>query len=336
MIELAMGGGSGATQALVERCFLKTYGKPEGPMEDSALVPGEDGYDLVFSTDGFVVMPLEFPGGDIGRLAVAGTVNDLLVRGAVPKVLTAAFILEEGLEEETLLRITSSMKRAAEEAGVRLVSGDTKVIERRNREEESGLFITTSGIGMVKRGEDLGIHRLRPGQKLIVSGTLGDHQAAIYSARMGIENDIVSDVGPLTGMMLPILKRFSSIRTMRDLTRGGLITCLNEWAEESGLRMELQEGKIPVSRPVQGLTRILGLDPLSMANEGKLLIAVESEDAENILQALRETKEGAHASIVGEVVSPGEGKKSGSFLMTRSGVFRRLRTPWAEGLPRIC
>lgn len=281
---------------------------------------------IACSTDSFVVTPLEFKGGDIGKLCVCGTVNDLLMMGAVPKYLTCGFILEEGLDVDLLDRLVASMAAQAAEAGVIIVAGDTKVVEG-----AGGLYINTTGIGMIPDGRDVSSSNAKAGDAIIVSGDLGDHHACILSHRMEIENDIVSDCAALNDVVDALFGAGIHVHTMRDVTRGGLGTVINEIADSSGVRVELEEEAIPVNEEVRGFADILGLDPLYMGNEGKMIAVVPADEAEAALAAMRSTEHGAGAVVIGSI---SEG--AGAFLRTRLGATRRFDVLYGEGLPRIC
>jgi hydrogenase expression/formation protein HypE len=287
---------------------------------------------LAFTTDSFVVRPLFFPGGDIGKLAVHGTVNDLAVGGAVPRFLAAAFILEEGLPLEVLKRIVASMREACDTAGVGLVTGDTKVVDRGKGD---GVFITTTGIGLVPEGRSLSIRNARPGDRILVSGTLGDHGIAIMSVREGIEFETVleSDTAPLSGLTEAMLQACPDIRCMRDPTRGGLSSALNELAAASKVGVRLTESAIPIRREVHAACEMLGLDPLYVANEGKLIAVVPPEDTDRLLGVMREHPAGRNAAMIGEVVAQHPG-----LVLLRSlvGGDRVVTMLAGEQLPRIC
>lgn len=324
-IVMAHGSGGKTGAELMTNIFGKHF-KNEilDKMEDAAVL--EVSGRIAFSTDSFVVTPVEFAGGDIGKLCVCGTVNDLLMMGAEPKYITCGFILEEGLDIELLDRLVASMAREAAAAGVRIVAGDTKVVEG-----TGGLYINTSGIGLIPEGRDVSAANCRPGDAVLLSGTLGDHHACILSARMGIENSIRSDCAVLSAIPEKLFDAGISVRTMRDVTRGGLGTILNEIAGTSGCRIELEETEIPVSEEVQGFCGILGLDPLYMGNEGKMIVVVPQEQAEEALRLMRETEVGKNAALIGHVT---EG--NGTVMRTRLGGVRTVDVLYGEGLPRIC
>ena len=326
-ITTAHGGGGKLMTELISSVFLRHFKNSTlDALEDAAVLSIPAG-KIAFTTDSFVVTPLFFAGGDIGRLAVCGTVNDLLCRGAVPKYLSTGFILEEGLDLETLERAVRSMKAAADEAGVTIVTGDTKVIEGKG-----GLYINTAGIGIVEDGVDVSAKNLRPNDAILVSGSMGNHHAAILSSRMHIQNHIESDCAPLNDMVFALLKSGVRVHALRDITRGGLASVLNELAQSSNVSIELLPGYIPADLQVQGFCDILGLDPYYMGNEGKLCIAVDGADKEKALNVLKAARYGSGASVAGTVC---EGKPS-VLIKTRSGATRVLEALAGEGLPRIC
>ena len=324
-ITLAHGSGGKSTSELIKTIFAKHFSNLIlNTMEDSSTVEGSS--KLAITTDSFVVNPVIFKGGDIGRLAVCGTVNDLLMRGAVPKYITAAFILEEGADTETLEIIAKSMADSAKEAGVTIVCGDTKVIEG-----SGGIYINTTGIGFLKESTDISSRNLREGDAVIVSGNLGDHHCAILSERMDIENSIKSDVAPLGEIVRQMLKKGIELHAMRDVTRGGLGTVLNELADASRVKIEIEETSLPVSDEVKAFSRLLGLDVLHMGNEGKLVAVMPESQAKQALEIIRNSKYGENAKIIGRVVHG-----SGVSLKTEIGGTRRIDVLYGEGLPRIC
>lgn len=324
-ITLAHGSGGESTGELIDSVFAKNFSNPIlNMMEDSAVVNGSA--KIAITTDSFVVTPLFFKGGNIGRLAVCGTVNDLLMRGAVPKYITSAFIIEEGADTETLDRIAKSMAQTAAEAGVTVVCGDTKVIEG-----NGGIYINTTGVGFVNEGTDITSTGLRPGDSVIVSGTMGDHHATILSARMDIENAIESDNAPLVEMVKALINGGIDVHCMRDITRGGLGTVLNELAKASGVEIEVEESKIPVTPQVNAFAKILGLNIMHMGNEGKLVAIVPREQAEKAALIIRQCKYGKNAAIIGSVKNG-----SGVSLVTPLGGKRIVNSLIGEGLPRIC
>jgi hydrogenase expression/formation protein HypE len=338
-ILLGHGSGGRLTADLIQRLFVPGFGNAVlAALEDQATVHldgkfnGAQGQRLAFTTDSFVVRPLFFPGGDIGKLAVHGTVNDLAVGGARPMFLAAAFILEEGLAMTDLERIVASMRQACDAAGVALVTGDTKVVDRGKGDQ---VFITTSGIGLVPEGRSLSIRSARPGDRILVSGTLGDHGMAIMSVREGLEFETVleSDTAPLTELALAMLEACPSIRCMRDPTRGGLASALNELATASQVGVRLSETALPIRPEVHAACEMLGLDPLYVANEGKLIAVVPAAEAERVLAVMRAHPLGRQAAMIGEVVDEHPG-----MVLMRSlvGGERVVTMLTGEQLPRIC
>jgi hydrogenase expression/formation protein HypE len=337
---ILLGHGSGGllTAELIERVFLPAFDNEVlAALEDQATVrlPRIDGRlapRIAVSTDSFVVRPLFFPGGDIGRLAVHGTINDLAVGGARPLYLTAAFILEEGLAIADLTRIVDSMQDACREAGVMLIAGDTKVVDRGKGDQ---VFISTTGVGIVPEGRTLSIRRARPGDVIVVSGTLGDHGIAIMSVREGIEFEtlLVSDTAPLHGLVRTMLEACPGIRGMRDPTRGGVSSALNELARAANVGVVLDEAALPIRRDVRGACEMLGLDPLYVANEGKLIAVVPREDAHQLVDVMRADPLGRDAAIIGEVVAQHPGMVT---LRSLVGGERVVTMLTGEQLPRIC
>ncbi|OGR69417.1 MAG: hydrogenase expression/formation protein HypE [Elusimicrobia bacterium GWC2_61_19] len=328
---LGHGSGGRLSRELVEQVFLKSFSNPAlAPLEDAAEVT-LGGARLAFTTDSYVVTPVEFPGADIGRVAVCGTVNDLAVKGARPAALSAGFILEEGFPADVLKRITASMKRAADEAGVSIVTGDTKVVEKGHAD---GIFINTSGIGLIPKGRRLTSSVVRHGDVIIVSGNLADHGVAVMNARskLGLEGGIKSDAAPLNRMIEGAL-RHCGVRAMRDITRGGLATVLNEVAGACGLTAEVEEDLVPVSPAARNACALLGLDPMYVANEGKIALFAAPEAAGKVLKALRADKYGRNAVVVGRMVRE---KKPQVRLKTSIGGARIMLMLEGEQLPRIC
>lgn len=335
-ITMEHGSGGSATGELIGEIFAKEFSNEIlSQMEDAAALelPEKVSADMkiAVTTDSFVVTPLEFPGGDIGRLCVCGTVNDLLMRGATPKYLTCGFILEEGLDVEVLRRVVHSMAETAKEAGVQVVAGDTKVIEG-----NGGLYINTTGVGYIAPGVDISAKNSQVGDKIIVSGNLGDHHATILSQRMEIENKIESDNAPLGEMVGALLRENIKVHVLRDVTRGGLATVCKELAENCGACFELQETALPVDAQVKDFCGLLGLDPLYMGNEGKMIAIVAPEDAERAVEVIRGSRYGKDATIIGEVVAAEENAKGRLVVKTRIGGRRVLEELHGEGLPRIC
>lgn len=338
--QIVLGHGSGGklTAELIDSVFLPAFKNPVLDKLDDQAVVTINGARLAFTTDSFVVTPIFFPGGDIGRLAVNGTVNDLAMSGARPLYLAAAFILEEGLAADDLRRVVESMRAAAEEAGVQFVTGDTKVV---NRGKGDQIFITTTGIGVIEGEMNISADRARPGDKIILSGYIGDHGMAIMSQRENLEFEgaIESDCASLNGLVASMLKTPSPdgsgdfLHCLRDPTRGGAATTLNEIAKRAGVGMLLREQSIPVRESVKGACEVLGLDPLYVANEGKLLAIVVPEMAEAVLQQMRQHELGQDAAIIGEVVA---GHPGMVLMKTEIGGTRVLDVMFGEQLPRIC
>jgi hydrogenase expression/formation protein HypE len=333
--QIVMGHGAGGRMShqLIRKAFLPAFNNP-------ALQAGDDAahldvgllQQLSVSTDAHVVSPLFFPGGDIGRLAVCGTVNDVAMLGAKPLYLTAGFILEEGLLMETLQRVITSMQAAAQEAGVQIVAGDTKVVQKGKAD---GLYITTAGIGTVRPGYKIGGAEARPGDIVILSGPIGDHGIAVLGARgeLGFQSSIQSDVAPLNHLIEAMLDTSGKIHVLRDPTRGGLATTLNEIASQSDVGILLDEQAIPVRPEVSSACEMLGFDPLYIANEGKLTAIVAEEDAGAVLRAMRATRYGEEAVIIGRVTSEPRGRV---LLKTAIGSTRVVDMLAGEMLPRIC
>jgi hydrogenase expression/formation protein HypE len=332
VIRLAHGSGGEASRKLV-RELVDTYLKNDiiDCLDDSAVLSVREG-NLAFTTDSYVVDPIFFPGGDIGSLAVHGTVNDLSMAGAKPLAITLGLILEEGLAVADLMRIMGSVSQAAAEAGVMVVGGDTKVVERGSADS---IFINTSGIGMIPAGVEVSSANAGPGDKVILSGTVGDHGVAVISRREGIsfKTDIKSDSAPLNGLVEAMLGASSAIHAMRDPTRGGLATSLNEIAAKSGVGLLIDEAAIPVKPEVEHACEMLGFDPLYVANEGKLVAFVPSEDAERVLAAMRNDPHGRDASVIGEATPD----KPGTVILNTAVGGQRILSPLSgELLPRIC
>ncbi len=326
-ITTAHGAGGRATGELIGRIFAHHFDNEIlNQMEDSAVVPASG--RIALTTDSFVVTPLTFPGGDIGRLCVCGTVNDLAMRGAVPQYLTCGFILEEGLDSALLETLVASMAATAREAGVTIVAGDTKVVEG-----QGGLYVNTAGVGFVPDGMEISAARCAPGDVVLVSGDLGDHHACILSQRMGIQNGIQSDCAPLGGMVQELLAAGIQVHSLRDVTRGGLATVLKELAEASKCSITLEEAALPVNPQVRDFCGLLGLDPLYMGNEGKLVAVLPAAQAEDALAVLRRSKYGSHAACIGVV---GDEEPGLLTIKTPIGGRRVLDVLQDEGLPRIC
>lgn len=336
-VMLGHGSGGSMMKRIIDEVFFEAYGTDELLEGNDAAVLSapETQKRIACSTDSFVVSPLFFPGGDIGRLAVCGTVNDVATSGAVPAYLTCGFILEEGLPMDDLRRICASMAEAAKEAGVRIVTGDTKVV---NRGHGDGVFINTSGIGFVDEGINLSGANIQPGDAIIVSGTLGDHGITIMSCRegLGFSADVESDAAPLNAMIAEVIRRAPSVRCFRDPTRGGLASTLNEFADQSEVEILIEEERIPVKPAVAGACEMLGYDVLQVANEGKMVCAVPQEEAEAALAAMRSSAYGKDACVIGHAQALGEGGQARVLLRTAFGGTRILDMLVGEQLPRIC
>ncbi|MDO8963451.1 MAG: hydrogenase expression/formation protein HypE [Coriobacteriia bacterium] len=328
---LAHGSGGTMMRELIE-VFVDRFGDEAlKRMDDAAsleIPPGR----IALSTDTYVVTPRFFPGGDIGRLAVAGTVNDVSTSGATPLFLTVGFILEEGLPIEELGRILDSMTECAAEAGVRIVTGDTKVVERGHGD---GVYINTAGVGVLAEGVDLSGAYCRPGDKVLLSGTLGDHGIAVMSTREGLSfsTDIVTDAAPLNRMIAAVLAAAPAVRCFRDPTRGGLASCLNELASASGVSITVDEGSVPVREQVRGACEMLGYDVFQVANEGKMVAVVPADQADAALAAMKSAPYGEDAALVGEVT---EGPSGRVYVQTTFGARRIMDMLVGEQLPRIC
>jgi hydrogenase expression/formation protein HypE len=331
-ILLGHGSGGKMTAELLARCFLPAFRNEYLDRLDDGAVLDVGGARLAFTTDSYVVTPLFFPGGDIGELAVNGTVNDLAAAGATPLYLSAAFILEEGFAISELERITASMRKAAEAAGVLLVTGDTKVVDRGKAD---GCFINTTGIGLVEHTRLISADRARPGDVVVLSGSIAEHGMAIMAARveLELETPVESDTTALHRMVLDVLATGADVHCLRDPTRGGVATALNEIAHRSAVGIVLDETAIPVTEPVRGVCELLGLDPLYVANEGKMLTIVPRTDAEQVLAAMRRHAESSQARVIGEVV---EDPARLVVLKTTVGGRRIVDMLQGEQLPRIC
>lgn len=332
-IVMGHGGGGKLGAELIEHLFLPAFRNPALESLGDAAVLDLTGFRLALSTDSFVVQPLFFPGGSIGDLAVNGTVNDLAVSGAVPRTLSAGFILEEGFPLAQLAAIVQAMATAAAAAGVQIVTGDTKVVERGHGD---GCYINTAGVGVLREGVQVGPHRVRPGDVVIVSGTIADHGMAIMSVREGLEfeSPIRSDCAALNGMISAVLDAAGgAVRAMRDPTRGGLASTLNEIAQASGVGMVIDEARVPVRAEVQSACELLGLDPVYVANEGKAVFFVSPDAADKVLEALRAHPLGREAARIGQAT----GEHKGMLVArTAMGASRVIPMQIGEQLPRIC
>jgi hydrogenase expression/formation protein HypE len=333
VVTLAHGAGGKASAALVDSVFLAAFvdGDP-GSLPDAATLTLAGGARLAFSTDAFVVQPLRFPGGSIGHLAVHGTVNDLAVQGAVPRWLSAAFVIEEGFPIDELRTIVADMADAARGAGVDIVTGDTKVV---GRGAADGLFVTTAGVGEIPPGRTLDAAHVRPGDVVLVSGTIADHGMAVMLARgdLAIESDIRSDTAPLGELVGALLAAAPATRWLRDPTRGGVGTVCNELARDTGLAVVLDEADLPVLPAVNGACDLLGIDPLMVANEGKVVAVVAPDEVDDALAAMRAHPAGAAAARIGEIVAEPEGIVA---LRTTFGGTRIVDMLVGDPLPRIC
>ncbi|MBI5966422.1 MAG: hydrogenase expression/formation protein HypE [Deltaproteobacteria bacterium] len=331
-ILLAHGSGGELSHELVTSLFVRTFHNPFlDPLDDGAVFQVE-GKRWAFTTDSYVVTPIFFPGGDIGKLAVCGTVNDLSMIGAQPLFLSAGFIIEEGFPLSSLEKIVSSMQKAAAEAGVKIVTGDTKVV---NRGGADGIFINTAGIGLIPEGVNISGSYARPGDRVILSGSIGDHGVAILSSREGLQfsTSLESDCASLNDLVARMLEVSYKIHCLRDPTRGGLSSTLNELARQSGVGIWVDEDRIPIKEEVRGACELLGFDPLILANEGRLVAVVAEEVAEMILQQMKTHRLGRDVAIIGEVR---EEPREKVILRTRLGLTRIVDMIVGEPLPRIC
>lgn len=334
-----LGHGSGGTmmKRIIDDVFFEAYAGDELRRgDDAAVLPAPPaGARLALSTDSFVVTPHFFPGGDIGHLAVCGTVNDVATAGAVPQYLSCGFVLEEGFPMDDLRRICASMAACAKEAGVRIVTGDTKVV---NRGHGDGVYINTTGVGFVPEGRELSGRLIQPGDKVILSGTLGDHGITIMSCREGLNfsANIESDAAPLNHLIADVLAAAPHTRCFRDPTRGGIASTLNELAEQSGTDITVDEDAIPVKDAVLGACEMLGYDVMQVANEGKMVCVVAADEAEAALAAMRKSPYGADAAIIGRVTEADPARGPKVFLRTAFGSTRILDMLVGEQLPRIC
>jgi hydrogenase expression/formation protein HypE len=330
-ILLAHGSGGKLAHELIEKVLVKSLSNPLlDRLDDSAVVPFSG--KLAFTTDSYVVSPIFFPGGDIGRLAVCGTVNDLSMVGAVPLYLSLAFIIEEGLSLDDLERVLVSVQAAAGEAQIQIITGDTKVV---NRGSADKLFVNTAGVGRVPEDTDISGSNGQPGDKVILSGTIGDHGIAVLSQRegLGFSTRLESDCAPLNGLVTEMMAASQRIHALRDPTRGGLATTLNELAAQSKVGIRIEEEAIPVREEVRGACEMLGIDPLYVANEGKLVALVHPEDADAVLEKMRHHRYGKNAAIIGEVRSDHPGRV---VMKTTLGASRIVDMLVGDPLPRIC
>jgi len=330
-ILLAHGSGGKLSHDLIEKSFVSTLGNPIlNKLDDSAVF--ELCGRLAFTTDSYTVSPIFFPGGDIGKLAVCGTVNDVAMSGATPLYLSLSFIIEEGLPTNELEKIVNSICQAADEAKVQIITGDTKVV---NQGTADKLFINTSGVGIVPPGVDISGANAQPGDKVILSGKLGEHGIAVLSQREGLELNVPvkSDCAPLNRLVAEMLAVSANLHCLRDPTRGGLATTLNDFAHQSNVGIRIDEGSLPINEAVQAACELLGFDPLYVANEGKLVAVVAPADADKILAKMRQNQYGTEANIIGEVVEEHPGRV---IMKTHLGSSRIVDMPVGELLPRIC
>lgn len=331
-ILLAHGGGGSLMRHLIENLIVPGFANPAlSPLEDSAVLEVE-GLRVAMTTDSYVVSPLFFPGGDIGTLAVCGTVNDLAVSGARPLYLTLSLVVEEGFPKKTLKEVLDSAAGTARTAGVCIVTGDTKVVERGKAD---GLFVNTAGLGILREGVHLSLTSVRPGAAVLINGPIGDHGIAVLSCREGLEFDtpVRSDVAPLADLVERVLAACPKVQAMKDPTRGGLAAALNEVATASGVSIRVRERDIPVRDGVRGACDLFGFDPLYVANEGKLTVFCPQEHTGRVLDAMRGHPLGKEAAVIGEVV---DGSPARVLLETRVGGLRIVDMPYGEQLPRIC
>jgi hydrogenase expression/formation protein HypE len=331
-VEMAHGAGGRTMTKLVEDLFIRHFDNDLLRQQDDQAKFAVPGGRMVMATDAHVVSPIFFPGGDIGSLSVHGTINDVAMAGATPLYLAAAFVLEEGFPLVDLERIVASMAQAAKTAGVPIVTGDTKVVERGNAD---GIYITTTGVGVVPEGVNISADAARPGDKVILSGAIGNHGMAILSCRQNLEftTTIQSDSAALHTLVQDMLARSNDIKCLRDATRGGLAAVLNEWAQQSAVGFHIEEAAIPLHTEVAGACELLGLDPLYVANEGKLVAVVAAEEADKVLAAMQAHPLGTEARIIGEVTADSNRFVS---MATRYGGTRMVDWLAAEQLPRIC
>jgi hydrogenase expression/formation protein HypE len=334
VITMAHGSGGAAMQQLLDDLFLPAFANPQlDQREDQARLDlaelTQQGDRLAFTTDSYVIDPIFFPGGDIGKLAICGTANDLAVSGALPRYLSCGFILEEGLPLPELQRVVASMAATAQQAGIRIATGDTKVVQRGAADK---VFINTAGIGVIPAGLNWAAQNIRVGDDVIVSGTLGDHGATILNLRekLGMSLDVISDCAVLTPLIEP-LRAIDGVRAMRDATRGGVNAILHEFSRAAGVGIEVQESLLPIAPAVRGICELLGLDAINFANEGKLVVVAAPQAAQNVLSALRAHPLGADAALIGTVTEGRQVRLQGAY-----GISRLLDLPHAEPLPRIC
>jgi hydrogenase expression/formation protein HypE len=329
---MAHGGGGTLSHQLIHKMFFDHFDNEYLRSEHDGAVYQVENHRFAFTTDSYVVRPIFFPGGDIGELAVYGTVNDLAVCGAVPQYISAGFIIEEGFDIEELWQVVQSIKRAADRCQVKIVTGDTKVVDRGKGDK---IYINTSGVGMVMSGVRISDSRIRPGDKIIINGGIAEHGIAILSAReeFDFKISVQSDSAPLNHLIKKLLEKYPDIHMMRDPTRGGVSSALNEIAQKANLGIQLDENAIPIKEEIKGICEVLGLDPLYIANEGKFLLFVSADVAENILELMRADSLGENGSIIGQVVEDHPGRV---IMKTHIGSNRVVDMMSGEQLPRIC
>ena len=333
-ITLAHGAGGVMSRKLLDEIILPAFGNSTlNVLHDGAIINAEcriQNAKLAFTTDSYVIKPLFFSGGNIGKLSICGTVNDLAMSGAVPKYLSVGFILEEGLDIDDLKKIVQSMRTAADEAGVEIVTGDTKVVANGQCD---GIFINTAGIGKIIDGTKIDPHTVKPGMKVLISGTIGDHAASILASRHGLQLNLKSDCAPLNNLVAEVLKVAPDIPALRDPTRGGVAAVLNEIAEASNIGIIIDEDKLPIREEVRGVCDILGFDVLELANEGKFIAFVPDDRVEDVLKVMHNHKYGTNAAVIGEVTNETGGQVG---LRTSIGSIRVVDMPLGAIVPRIC
>ena len=331
-IILSHGSGGKLMHNLIESIFLKNFKNDIlEKLYDSGIIEFDD-FDLCFTTDSYTIDPIFFKGGDIGKLSICGTINDLAVCGAKPLYLSASFIIEEGFEIKNIEKITQSMKKVAEDTGIKIVTGDTKIVEKGKVDK---IFINTSGIGIKEKRIKLGIERIEEGDVIIINGEIGEHGLAVLLSRniYDIDTDIKSDCAPLNKLIIEILKETDEIKFMRDPTRGGVSATLNEIVRNQNFGILIYENKIPIKKEVLSMCEILGFDPLNIANEGKVIIVCSKKESEKVIKKMRKNKYGKKAEIIGEIIKKPEGKV---LIETLTGARRIVDMPVGEQFPRIC
>ncbi len=335
IIQLSHGDGGIKTAELISNLILKYLGNETlNKLLDSAVINSSN-KKIAFTTDSFVVNPIFFPGGDIGKLCVCGTINDLVTSGCTPSALSLSFILEEGFPVKDFIKILSSIKKVLREIGVDIVTGDTKVVEKGSADK---IYINTSGIGLIPNNLDISPYKIKEGDIILINGGIAEHGASILGGRkeFNFKSGIVSDCAPLSSLVSDIISVSPNIHALRDATRGGLASILFELSEASGTIFDLYEDKIPIKKEVRGICEFLGLDPLYIANEGKMVVFVDKKDAEIVLKAIKKNKYGKDSCIIGKVTGKSKEKSGRVFLITKLGTRRILDLQYSEQLPRIC